>query len=187
MRHAALLDQLGETLAALFPPVSAGSEFDGSLRRMRIMNALAFCLRAFLSTVLLCAFALAAGLASDRAPPVIVLSSAIGASAPVGGDLVQTTRVYRTKVCHTTLERGIIDAAGVRFDAPDLDWSAIGDTGEDVISQLVPIDPRAVPGRASLEVVLTYRCNPLHFVWPIVVRRAPRPFEITRGPVNGQP
>ena len=179
--HSPAVEHFTELVRRAFPAPAPSLVFNPPMRRLALATRLAFAFRTMMFAVLLCVFSAIVLWLNDPNPPVVLIDSHLDASVPAGGTLHHTSRVFRFKVCPTRLERSVVDSSGVRFEVPDVDWQAFGDLGEDTFTQIVTIDPRAAAGSAHFEAVLTYRCNPLQLIWPVVVRRHSRAFEITRG------
>lgn len=105
---------------------------------------------------------------ADRAQPSETLSAAVIASVRPGDDALIEWRVFRHRACHTKVERSTFDGLSERVILPDQDYEQPRRLGEDSYRTRAPIPQNAAPGSGSIEVVLTWRCNPVHQVWPIV-------------------
>lgn len=107
-------------------------------------------------------------MASDRKTPVIYHSTEVVNSPMPGAAVRVKSSVYRDRSCHATIYRLIFDQEGHRFIVPDLDFpSGVLPTGNDTFVAPVPVSPEAAPGPAVYRVVRKYRCNLLHWIFPI--------------------
>jgi hypothetical protein len=108
-------------------------------------------------------------MASDRHPPVKFYSNEIVNSPHPGEPLRVRSVVWRDRACHTTVHRLIFDKDD-RFVIPDVVFAAgTLPLGDDSFIVPIPISPVADPGPAIYRTVHAYRCNPLHWIWPITV------------------
>jgi hypothetical protein len=113
--------------------------------------------------------------ASDREPPFEILSVPEVSVRP--GEWLKVTAEVRRDVsrgCDAVFSRYIFSGEGVRYDLGTSHASAamisaieLRHPGKLPIAVLVP--GSIEPGRARLEMVLSYRCNQVHALWPIVV------------------
>jgi hypothetical protein len=122
-----------------------------------------------LSLVILCVFAL------DREPPFALLS-APNVSVRPGEWLKLTADVRRDadRGCEAVFSRYIFGEGGIRYDLGTSHASAqmisameMRDPGK--LRVAVPVPSTIAPGPAWLEIVLSYRCNKVHSLVPIVV------------------
>jgi len=112
--------------------------------------------------------------ASDRTPP-FALSSYYAPPVQRGGVLHLTGEVTRdiTRGCSATFSRHMTDAQGFRIDlmtSQTMSAAAIADMERRAPQRLflaIVIPAHTSPGPAHITTVLTYRCNPLHSIWPI--------------------
>ena len=107
-------------------------------------------------------------LASDRDVPVKYQSSE-AITVPRPGEVLRMKHVvWRDKSCQTTVYRLVFDKDGNRFIVPDLEFPAgVLPLGPDSFVAPVPISPEADSGPAVYRAVRKYRCNLLHWIWPI--------------------
>lgn len=115
---------------------------------------------------------------ADRTPPTVVLSATqIGQVVP-GGQLRVRYIVERYRSCAFTVDRVLFDGKEVRLDLPDLTWKAApGPLGRDEYTVLVDIPDDFAPGPSIYRTVISYECNVLHKLWPIITRGEVR-FEV---------
>jgi len=108
-------------------------------------------------------------MASDRDPPVKYYSNEVVNSPRPGETLRIKHVVRRDKACHTTVYRLVFDRDGDRFIVPDLEFAGgVLPLGADTFVAPVPISPEADSGPATYRALRRYRCNLLHWIWPIV-------------------
>lgn len=107
-------------------------------------------------------------MASDRQVPVKYYTSDVLNTPKQGEPLRVKYTVWRDRSCATTVYRSIFDHGQRRFVVADLDFSpGVLPLGYDTFIVPVPISPEATAGEAVYRVVRIYRCNLLHFIWPI--------------------
>jgi hypothetical protein len=107
-------------------------------------------------------------MANERDVPVRYQSNEVINSPRPGEPLRVRHAVTRNKSCQTTVYRLIFDKEGDRFIVPDLEFAAgVLPLGADTFVVPVPISPEADPGPATYRALRKYRCNLLHWVWPI--------------------
>ncbi|QLP96170.1 MAG: hypothetical protein HZY79_00480 [Rhodoblastus sp.] len=96
-------------------------------------------------------------------------------------------KVFRFRVCETTIMPLIIDAAGVRHEYETSVRVAWGDHGDDEFTVERPIPRSATPGPARYRLTLSWRCplNAIHFIWPIVHTYDDVPFVIAERKGSG--
>ena len=114
--------------------------------------------------------------ALDRKPPFALISSDLSYTA-AGNFAVVKAHVRRDlgRNCSAAYSRQFYDSTGVRFDlvnnvvATPSSIQLLNNLtpGSLVVTFLVPTT--AVKGSGKLVSVLEYRCNPLHYLWPIDV------------------
>lgn len=108
-------------------------------------------------------------MASEREIPVKYKESEVVNSPKPGESLRMRHRVWRDKSCNTIVYRLIFDKDGDRYIIPDLDFpGGVLPLGDDTFYVPVPISSVADPGPATYRVLRKYRCNWLHWVFPIV-------------------
>lgn len=115
----------------------------------------------------------------DRDLPVQVeFKEIVGPTRP-GGKLRVRWQVYRDRLCATTKQEIIIDMGNSRWVLPaQFSPQPLGGLGFDAFISQTDLPPDIPPGDASLRVVLSYVCNPLHMAWPVVNRLPPIRFRI---------
>lgn len=106
---------------------------------------------------------------TDRAHPVEQISNVALAPVHAGEPVEIETRVLRRRACTTHLDRFFFDASGHRFELPDVDFTPDpADVGHPIFyRQWVETSRLATPGIARIELLVAWRCNPLHHFWPI--------------------
>jgi len=110
----------------------------------------------------------------DREPPFVLGPYTVNSPAP-GGVLVFDAQVTRQleRQCSVQFSRHMFDSTGMRIDiAPLTNMSAEALENMDGVMDgrlklRVSIPHGASPGPAKFVTVLDYRCNPLHYVYPI--------------------
>lgn len=119
-------------------------------------------------------------LALDREPPYRILSWE-PMSARAGQSLEIRASVWRDteRRCSAAFSRYIFDSRGRRFDLGNSETSAelisaMERTSPGRLNVVVSVPDGVAPGRAEMVTVLAYRCNALHYLFPIeVTTRAP--------------
>lgn len=107
-------------------------------------------------------------MASERDVPVKYQLSEVVNSPRPGETLRVKHIVWRDKACKTTVYRIIFDQDGDRFIVPDLEFPAgVLPLRMDTFVVPVPVSPAADPGPATYRAVREYRCNLLHYIFPI--------------------
>lgn len=108
-------------------------------------------------------------MASERQVPVKYQETEMTNSPRPGEVLRVRNVVWRDKACQTTIYRLVFDKDNDRFIVPDLEFAGgVLPLGPDTFVAPVPISLEADPGPATYRVLRIYRCNLLHWVWPIV-------------------
>lgn len=112
--------------------------------------------------------------ATDREQPFELLTYY---APPVhrGGVLHMTGEVRRNldRGCSATFSRHLTDAQGFRVDlmtSQTMSAASIADMDRRDPQRLnlaIPIPDFVSPGQAIITTVMSYRCNPLHSIWPI--------------------
>lgn len=107
-------------------------------------------------------------MASERHVPVKYQSTEI-VNSPNPGEVLRVKHVvWRDKSCATTIYRLVFDKGGHRFIVPDLEFPAgVLPLGPDTFVAPIPVSLEAEPGPAVYRAVRAYRCNLLHWIWPI--------------------
>ena len=131
-------------------------------------------LRMIPAVVLACAVAVVGWWAFDRSPPISVTGYDRATVAP-GGWLRIAVKVNRdqSKRCDSAVTAVLFDSAGTRYllsgtqiyNAPTLDH--IDTISPGLMAAAAPVPLSASKGKGHVVISLSYRCNPLHTVWPI--------------------
>lgn len=119
--------------------------------------------------------------AFDRTPAMAVLQAEALPPPPRVDETVRFAyKVFRFRICETTIMPLVVDAAGVRHEYEPQTRAAWGDEGEDAFVVERRIPKSATPGPARYRLTLAWRCplNPVHLVWPIVHTYDDVPFVI---------
>lgn len=108
-------------------------------------------------------------MASDRTVPVKYYSTEI-INSPASGESLRVKHViWRDKSCDTVIYRLVFDKDGRRYIVPELEFATgVLPLGNDTFVAPVPISPEAAPGLATYRALRRYRCNWLHWVFPIM-------------------
>jgi hypothetical protein len=107
-------------------------------------------------------------MASERTSPVRYYSTEVLNRPKPTTALRVKHNVWRDKACRTTVYRLIFDKEKHRFVVPDIEFPAgVLPVGDDTFVTMVPISQEAEAGPAVYRVVRLYRCNILHWIWPI--------------------
>lgn len=106
---------------------------------------------------------------SDRAIPTHALSAfVIDHDVPQGGELQTHRKVDRERLCHTVIDRAIFDKDRRRYDlGVSVYPNGAGKTGYDDFIGVQKIPDEIAVGPASYQAIVCYRCNPIHWVWPV--------------------
>ncbi len=121
-------------------------------------------------------------MASDREPPITVISATVSAfNVMPGGEIEWRIKFVQKKRCHIQTDRALYDALDVRYPLPTLEYqSGVDNLGEEqdiVLRFLVPNSMALGPAR--YEATTVYRCNILQNIWPIYSPYNPVSFEVT--------
>jgi hypothetical protein len=104
----------------------------------------------------------------DRDLPTRSLSVSVEASEVVaGGQLVVRYAIERTRDCEMATERTLWDGAGEQYRLENSSRLSAGPLGEQSYRRVVTVPASAAPGMGRYRVVVAYRCNPMHRLWPI--------------------
>lgn len=116
----------------------------------------------------------------DKEPPTISAElKPVSISVPPGGDLRVRYTVFRTRSCPLKVERMLFDSTGTRYILPSTEFSAApGPLGKDSYISIVPLPVNIAAGKAKYRAITTYRCNPIHSIWPIVTTAPDVEFEV---------
>ena len=108
--------------------------------------------------------------ASDREFPVRQISNQVIAAVHPGDEALTEHHVYRDRLCWAQAERYIFDGVNKRTTLADEDHRRSGALGDATYRLGIQIPRDATPGSAHIVFVITWRCNPAHFLWPLVLR-----------------
>jgi hypothetical protein len=119
-------------------------------------------------------------MASDRNLPVKYYSTEI-VNSPSPGDTLRVKHViWRDRSCDTVIYRLIFDHNDRRYIVPDLEFATgVLPLGHDTFVAPVPVSPEAAPGPAIYRAVRRYRCNWVHWIFPIMDGPFNYPFTIS--------
>lgn len=118
-------------------------------------------------------------MASDRSLPVKYYTTDIVNSPAPGETLRVRHSIWRDRSCDTVVFRLIFDQNERRYIVPELEFAAgVLPLGSDTFVAPVPISPEAAPGPAKYRAVRRYRCNWLHWIWPVYDGPFDYPFTI---------
>ena len=127
------------------------------------------------SYVLAASFIVGAGalgwMATDRDLPVDIVESRLTTpTVRPGENMERFIRFVQNRRCYLHSDRAIFDAKGVRHLLPPIEFKA-GNLGAVGVEQRyviqIPIPHEIAFGPARFEASTVYRCNLLHWVWPI--------------------
>jgi hypothetical protein len=120
--------------------------------------------------------------ASDREIPTKIIRQRLLTPEVVQGGEMQTERVVnRDKLCYTTIDRYMIDAAGQRFDLGVTVYpNGTGVLGEETFVGSQPVPERMAPGEATFTALPCYYCNPVHWLWPLCEEPRTRTFVVIK-------
>jgi len=108
--------------------------------------------------------------ALDRTLPITVISDTVEGDVRAGGILVLRSELVRHRSCAMTVQQILIDGASYRHVLDDLNFDAApGPLGHDVYRRAIVVRESAVPGYARFRIIVSWRCNPLHEIWPITI------------------
>jgi hypothetical protein len=106
---------------------------------------------------------------TDRNVPVRAISSFIVDNpVPQGGELQTHRIVERDRLCHTSIERMMFDSKNRRFDMGTAIYpNGAGRLGREEFIGVQQVPENMIPGPARYEALVCYRCNPIHWIWPV--------------------
>jgi hypothetical protein len=118
----------------------------------------------------------------QRVPPVQTLEFKLMTPFVIrGAELLTEASVYREKVCHTRVERTIIDSENYRWNLDADERAVFGPVGHDRIRTVVKIPAFINVGPAKYRRTLVYTCSPLNLIWPIIDQRPDVNFTVIDG------
>ena len=108
---------------------------------------------------------------ADRNPPTIQLEERVlNPTLAAGEPLRIYYKVRRDDNCRVRLEQLLFDHNLTRHRIPDEDYQAApGPIGIEDFVILVDVPRRFAQGEGRYRAIRTYRCNPIHNLFPIVV------------------
>jgi uncharacterized Fe-S cluster protein YjdI len=138
-------------------------------RYMEVVQGVIY--RALIGVVAGLATAQLAWWVNDREPPTeFHRVEAIPYDVVEGDEVLIHFKVLRHKNCGLKSERIIYDSIRKRWILPDLSLEkSPGPVGEDNYITPIELPPKMATGKASYVYINSYFCNPLHYVWPVVV------------------
>lgn len=106
----------------------------------------------------------------DREPPTVIdRTEVLTPELHPGESLRVRFEVFRRKSCYVRVERMLLDGESARFVLPTTELSgAPGPLGKDMYISVVPIPSDVHPGLGRYRAITTYKCNPMHSLWPII-------------------
>lgn len=121
---------------------------------------------------------------ADRDPPTSIYSSDVLTPAVErGGTLRIQYSIYRRRGCSTLVERVLYDSERVRHVLPPIEFrGAPGPSGYDKYTTTVTVPVEVALGQANFRAITTYRCNPVHDMWPITVVTTDADFFVVASP-----
>jgi len=126
----------------------------------------------------------------DRTPPIEIVSSVeITPQIKAGESFRYEQEIFRDELCHTVIERRLIDGANILHHFTPITREAGGtlawpDSETRIISIKIPED--VSPGQSILQVSATFRCNPVHQLWPIRIQLTDHYFEVLPNDITAQ-
>lgn len=129
--------------------------------------------------ILMCFAAASLGtMLADREVPIQVHSARIlTPEVKAGGELRILYKVHRVRTCYQFSDRIMRDTAKLvnRVPLDDIEVKPGSDpVGEDTYISTIPVPANLQPGPAVYTTVTLYRCNLVHYAWPIWI--PPREF-----------
>lgn len=105
----------------------------------------------------------------DRDLPVQSKLIEVIAPAYQGGKLLVRWQVFRDRACSALKQEVVLDAGNVRYILSEVRYPGPpGPLGFDTFISQSEL-PKEIPvGDATLRVSLTYVCNPVHVIWPLI-------------------
>lgn len=106
----------------------------------------------------------------DRSPPITLVNDQAEGETRVGGELTIRSEVIRhRRDCKTKVEQMVIDGGRYRHVLDDLEFAAApGPLGRDIYRRTVKLRSNSIPGESVFRIIISWRCNVLHEIWPIV-------------------
>jgi len=108
----------------------------------------------------------------DRAEPVTFQPTPV-VEVIAGQQARIPVAFVRHRACPVEIDSWIVDSTNGRFDYPDQRNQGRGPVGEEVFRffLVLPIPAGMASGPATMHRVVSYFCNPIHYIYPIVNRR----------------
>lgn len=108
---------------------------------------------------------------TDRTPPFTLKRSWAVNTAVPGGTVVIRYEIERHRSCPYRTDRYIITSENIRIPLSDSeDGGAPGALGLVEYGVDVDVPARVPPGPTTYLAILSYRCNPLQYYYPSVIR-----------------
>lgn len=106
---------------------------------------------------------------TDRSLPTHSLSAFLLTENVQQGGKLQTRRtVDRERLCHTTIERMMFDERDRRYDLGTAIYpNGAGALGRETFIGVQTVPEKITPGPARYVALVCYRCNPMHWIWPV--------------------
>lgn len=122
-------------------------------------------------------------MAADRQSPIIIHETTIFPPSVRAGDTVLVTwTATELRGCEGTIYRRFIDSQGTIFEiapVPSI-YRGLLTSGKKTFSSSIAIPHGLASGPAAYTGTREYRCNPLHWIWPIREKVAPTHFTVIR-------
>lgn len=141
--------------------------------------------RILLTIILVVAAARMGLVIGDRSTPTrIERTFLLTPSVVPGGELLTRRTVYRERLCHTTIERYMLDSRGVRFDLAEDGLGTIvfpngtGLLGRETFIGKQTVPPDMAPGPAKYVALTCYRCNWSQALHPVCEPAQERTFTV---------
>ena len=120
--------------------------------------------------------------AFDRFPPIEIHSASISPDVINAGDrAVITWAATMKRPCDGTIHRRFIDSSGTIFDMAPVSAvyrHSIEEGMRRTFSREIILPIGMAPGGAVMSGIREYRCNPVHWLWPIRIEIAPLKFRV---------
>lgn len=135
--------------------------------------------QSFLIFVLACMAAVLGTWVGDVVPPVIVLNGrATPSTVPIGGSLTIHWVIERHRNCKVRRDVIMMDGKRVVWDVVSPPATSYAPLGKDeYFTAPIPLPLGFAPGPSVYRSKLQFICNPVHHLWPIIVKTEV-PFEV---------
>lgn len=117
---------------------------------------------------------------SQRDVPTVIRSmGAVNAEVPRGGSAEVYYNALRKESCNTHINRFLFDAVGHRLVIGEFQFPAGAlPIGEDRYMTRFTVPQDTALGQATYRTINTYKCNAVHWIWPVVDTPRDIPFKI---------